>query len=167
MATPDLRRVVGGLMARDAVLSRLLLNYADRLLRERPGHEAGPGPCFIVPTWDVDRRSSVPPAGQLFTVEAHTWREDPSPHENLDIILQLVHTVLTGDHARGSITAHFDGTAGNLVVSRLGTVYKVGSWQISPETSSDPTPTQPRLVALRCRTASIADFLAPTAVSVN
>lgn len=159
MATLDLRRVVGGLMASDAVLNRLLLNYADRLLRERPGHAAGPGPCFIVPTWDVDRRSSVSPAGQLFTVEAHTWRADPSPHENLDIILQLLHTVLTGDHARGSISAHFDGTAGNLVVSRLGTVYKVGSWRISLATSPDQTPTQPRLVAPRCRTAITADFL--------
>jgi hypothetical protein len=173
----NLRRVVGGLMARDAVVARLLMNYADRLVRERPGHPAPPGPCFLVPMWDSDERPSPPPASQLFAVEAHTRRDDPCPHDSLDILLALLHSVLTDAVARWSITARFDGATENLTVSSLGTVYKVGTWQIAPAPPWDPgtpgagtsgaRPAQPRLLPWPDRPMTATGLAGVGAASMN
>jgi hypothetical protein len=128
----DLRRVVGGLIARNAVLSTLLMNYADRLRQGRSGHGTATAACFIVPDWSQDQLPSAPLRGRLFTVEAHTSRTDPRLHGNLDTILGLVDVVLTDDHASTSITARRVDAAADLRTTGSDTVVRVGSWDITP-----------------------------------
>jgi hypothetical protein len=122
----DLRRVVGGLLTRDPVLSALLLNYADRLER---GRSAPPDPRFIVPSWE-DRAPGTPHETRLLTVAAHTCRDDPRPHDHLGAVLALVHGVLTGEEARRSITARTAGASAELQVG-VDTVGKVATWEIT------------------------------------
>ncbi|MGY1639840.1 hypothetical protein ACI782_01745 [Geodermatophilus sp. SYSU D00703] len=140
----DLRRVVGGLLTRDAVLSALLLNYADRLER---GPSAATDPCFIVPSWD-DGVPGSPHETRVLTVTAHTCRDDPRPHDHLDAVLGLLDRVLTGEEARRSITTRSAGTSADLHVG-VDTVAKVATWEITL-TPSPQVPVRPesRLVAV-------------------
>lgn len=128
----DVRLVVGGLLTRNAVVSRLLWNYADRLERGRSGHFSAAATCFIVPDWSVDQLPSAPFESRLLTVHAHTSRIDPNPHETLDAILRLLHVVLTDDHAGSFVSARRLGTPADLVVSELDTVVRLGNWDIAP-----------------------------------
>jgi hypothetical protein len=139
----DLRRVVGGLLTRDAVLSTLLLNYADRLER---GPSAATDPRFIVPSWD-DGVPGAPHETRVLTVAAHTCREDPRPHDHLDAVLGLLDRVLTGEEARRSITARPATTSADLQVG-VDTVAKVATWEITLAPSQIPAPPEPRLLAV-------------------
>jgi hypothetical protein len=134
----DLRRVVGGLLTRDAVLSALLLNYADRL---EGGRSVVADPRFIVPSW-ADRAPDGPHETRVLTVTAHTCRDDPRPHDHLDAVLALLHGVLTGEEARRSITARSAGAPADLQVG-VDTVAKLGSWEITLAPSQAPAPPQP------------------------
>ena len=165
----DLRLVVGGLLARNPVLSTLLLNYADRL---RPGFSAPGGTttatCFIVPTWTVDHRPSAPLTSELLTVEAHTSREDPDGPRELDLVLALLHAVLTDDHASRSITARRLGAAADLVAGGSDTVGKVDVWEITPTASCDLGAGQLRLLPWPdCSATSTTGFLASGTASMN
>jgi hypothetical protein len=142
----DLRRVVGGLLTRDAVLSALLLNYADRLDRERSASGAATDPCFIVPSWD-DGVPGTPHETRVLTVAAHTCRDDPRPHDNLDAVLGLLDRVLTGEEARRSITVRSSGTSAELQVG-IDTVAKVATWEITLAPSRAPASPEPRPLAL-------------------
>ncbi|MGK5111701.1 MULTISPECIES: hypothetical protein [unclassified Geodermatophilus] len=130
----DLRLAVGGLLTRNAVLSTLLLNYADRIVQASPGPGAASAPCFIVPSWSADQCAR--PGCQLLTVEAHTCRTDPRRRENLDAVLWLLQEVLTGDEAVASITARLLGTSDDLVPGDRDTVVRVGTWEIAPASSA-------------------------------
>ncbi|MGY1621972.1 hypothetical protein ACI789_07250 [Geodermatophilus sp. SYSU D00965] len=137
----DLRRVVGGLLTRDSVLSALLLNYADRL---QGGRSATTDPCFIVPSWD-ERVPDAPHETRVLTVAAHTCRDDPRPHDHLDAVLALLHEVLTGEEARRSITTRPAGTCAELQVG-VDTVAKVATWEITLAPSQVPAAPEPRLL---------------------
>ncbi len=165
----DLRLVVGGLIARNPVLSTLLANYADRLDEDRFGCGAATSPSFIVPTWSVDRFSHVPAGSRLLTVEAHTSSTDPRRHENLDTILRVLHVVLTDDHADASIIARRLATPADLVASDLDTVVRVGMWDIAPVPSCGPEAAQRRLLPWPdCSTSVITSgALAPGTISMN
>jgi|tagenome__1003787_1003787.scaffolds.fasta_scaffold20783379_2 hypothetical protein len=165
----DLRLVVGGLIARNPVLSTLLANYAARLEEDRFGYGAATSPSFIVPTWSVDRFSHVPAGSRLLTVEAHTSSTDPRRHENLDTILRVVHMVLTDDHAGAAIIARRLATPADLVASDLGTVVRVGMWDIAPVPSAGAEAAQRRLLPWPdCSTSVITTgALAPRTVSMN
>jgi hypothetical protein len=140
----NVRLEVGGLLTRNAVLSTLLLSYAERLEQECSGCATATAPCFIVPMWTLDQRRSVPEASGLLTVEAHTSRNDPRSHENPDSILALLHSVLTDDQASGSITARRLPTSPDLVPGRRGTVCKVGTWEIALAPARAPRSARPR-----------------------
>jgi hypothetical protein len=163
----DVRLVVGGLLTRNAVLSKLLLNYADRLERGCSGHCTVSAPCFIVPNWS--RPPSAPFMSRLLTVQAHTSRTDPSRHDTLDEIMRVVHAVLTDDHAGSSITVRRLGTPADLVASDLGTVVRLGFWDIAPVPSSGREAGQRRLLPWPdCSKSIIATgALAPGTVSMN
>jgi hypothetical protein len=173
----NLRLVVGGFMARNTVLSTLLLNYADRLQHECAGYSRAPAPCFIVPTWNLDQRPSSPLASQLLTVEAHTSHDDPRCHENLDAILGLLHSVLTDEHASDSISIRRLGGSPGLMAGRLDTVCKVGIWEVAPAQSQDAGGEQPRLLLWPdcdavtrtgfCDAVTRTGFLAPGTLSMN
>jgi hypothetical protein len=128
----DVRLVVGGLLTRNAVLSRLLWNYADRLEEGFSRHCSLSAPCFIVPNWRVDQPPSAPFGSRLLTVQAHTSRTDPRRHETLDAILRLVHVVLTDDHAGSSVRALRVRTPVDLVAGELDTVVRLGIWNVAP-----------------------------------
>ncbi|MGK5112856.1 hypothetical protein [Geodermatophilus sp. CPCC 205506] len=141
----DLRLVVGGLIARNAVLSTLLANHDDRLEQRCSGHGTTTAPCFIVLTWSVDESPFAPSGSQLLRVEVHTSNTDPRRHQDLDTIVRLLHAVLTDDHARTSITARrLGGWADSR--SSLDTVVEVGVWEIAPARSSVRGTARPRLL---------------------
>jgi hypothetical protein len=169
MATMDLRLVVGGLLTRNGVLSTLLMNYADRLEQGRFGRDTATAPCFIVPTWSIDARPSAPLRSQWLTVEAHTSRNDPSRHHNLDTILRLLHGVLTDDHAGRLITARRLSTSAVLMTRGLDTDFRVGTWEITPVPSCDLESAQTRLLPWPDSTTSVitAGALASGTVSLN
>jgi hypothetical protein len=164
----DLRREVGGLLTRNAVLRTLLMNYADRLQQSCAGNGSATAPCFIVPTWDVDRRLSRRPRSRVLTVEAHTSCSDPTRDEDLDAILRLVHVVLTDDHAGTSITARRLATSAEVTTSGRDTVVRMGFWEIVPVPSCDLGGTRPRLLPWPdCSAVTIAGALAASGVSAN
>jgi hypothetical protein len=139
-----LRRVVGGLLTRDPVLSTLLLNYADRLARGRLG--PGADPRFVVPSW-TDPVPEKPDETRVLTIAAHTCRDDPSPHDHLDAVLGLLHGVLTGEEARRSITTRYRGTSADLQAG-VDTVAKVATWEITLTPSQAPVEGGPRTRAV-------------------
>lgn len=165
----DVRLVVGGLLTRNAVVSELLWNYADRL--ERGCSREGPvsAPRFIVPNWSVDQPPSAPSGSRLLTVHAHTSRTEPSRHETLDAILRLLHVVLTDDHAGSFVTARRLSAPADLVATDLDTVVRVGIWDIAPFPSHAPEVAQRRLLSWPdCSTSVIATgALAPGTLSMN
>jgi hypothetical protein len=128
--TVDLRRVVGGLIARDAVLNALLLNHADCLQQGALRHGLATAPCFIVPSWSGDHLQPAMSRSRMFRVEAHTSRTDPRLRENLDAILRRVHAVLTDERSRSCIAARCLNTAPEPWATGFGTVVKVGVWDI-------------------------------------
>lgn len=142
----DVRLVVGGLLARNAVARRLLWNYADRLERGWSWDCSVSAACFIVPNWSVDPPPSAPFSARLFTVQAHTSCIDPSPHETLDAILRLLHVVLTDDHAGSSVTARRLDAPADLVDGELDTVARLGIWDIAPVPARRPEAGQRRLL---------------------
>jgi hypothetical protein len=163
----DVRLVVGGLLTRNAVLSRLLLNYADRLERGL-GHCTVPAPCFIVPTWSADQPPSAPFGSRLLTVHAHMSRSDPGCHDTLDAIMLLLHVVLTDDHAGSSITARRLSTPADVAASDLDTVSRLGCWDIAPVPSWGPEADQRRLLPWPdCGAVLATGALTPGTVNVN
>jgi hypothetical protein len=142
----DLRFVVGGLIARNAVLSTLLANYADRPEQECSGQGTDTAPCSIVLTWTIDESPFAPFGSELLRVEAHTSSTDPRRHQDLATVVRLLHAVLTDDHARTSITVRRLATWDHSRSSGLDTVVDVGIWEISPARSSDQGTTRPRLL---------------------
>ncbi len=163
----DVRLVVGGLLTRNAVLSRLLLNYADRLERG-PGHSAVPAPCFIVPSWSADQPRSAPSGSRLLTVHAHTSRTDPGRHHTLDTVMRLLHVVLTDDHAGSSITARRLRTPADLVAGGLDTVSRSGCWAIAAVLSCGSEAAQRRLLPWPdCSAVLATGALAAGAVTMN
>jgi hypothetical protein len=150
MAMMDLHLVVGGLMARNPALSRLLLNYADLLDNRYAGQATTMASCFIVPAWTVDQSPSAPPSSELLVVEAHMHRDDPSRRRGLDATLHLLHSVLTDAEASGAIIIHCLGMSAEIMAGDLETVFKVAIWEIAPAPSPYPTVTQPRLAPWPC-----------------
>jgi hypothetical protein len=165
----DHRLVVGGLIARNAVLSTLLLNYADRLEKGSLGHGAATAPSFIVPIWSVGRFPYAPIGNRLLTVEAHTSSTDPRCQENLDTILRLLHVVLTDDHASSSITARRLSTTAGLRSSGPDTVVKAGTWDVALVPSRSLRAAPRRLLPWPdCSTSVIATGpLTPRAIRLN
>lgn len=165
----DVRLAVGGLLARNAVVSRLLWNYADRLEWGWSGDCSVSAPCFIVPNWSVDHPPSAPFGSRLLTVHAHTSRTDPSRHETLDAILQLLHVVLTDDHAGSSVSARRLRTPADLVAGEFDTVVRLGIWDIAPVPPRRLEAGQRRLLPWPdCRTSVVATGApAPGPISMN
>jgi hypothetical protein len=145
----NLHLVVNGLIARDSLLRRLLLNYADRFPR---GIFGGPttAPGFIVPTWTANPRPSAPPGSELLVVEAHVFRGDPCCYLNLEATLQLLHAVLVDADASRPITIRCLGTSADVMESGLDTLFKVATWEIAPPPAQYPTVAQPRLLPWPC-----------------
>jgi hypothetical protein len=145
----DLHLVVNGLIARESVLRRLLLNCADRF----PDGIFGPAraaPGFIIPTWTASPRPSAPPGSELLMVEAHVFRVDPNCYLNLEATLQLLHDVLVDAGASRSITTRCLGTSADVMASALGTLFKVATWEIAPMPSPAPTVAQHQLLPWPC-----------------
>ena len=165
----DVRLAVGGLLTRNAVLSTLLVNYADRLEQGRSGRGAPLAPCFIVPTWWRVGEDPTAPAGpDLLTVAAHASRNDPHHAENLDSILRLLQVVLTDDHARASIIARRLGMFDEHASTDRDTVTRVGIWTIAPVPSRAPAATEARLLPWPdCGAVLGAAVLAPGTAGLN
>jgi hypothetical protein len=95
-------------------------------------HGTETAPCFIVPTWRVERRRSPRTAGQVLVVEAHTARTDPRCQENLDAILRHLHEVLTDESARTSISARRLDASAEPLAGLQGTAVAVACWDVAP-----------------------------------
>jgi hypothetical protein len=168
-ATMDVRLAVGGLLTRNAVLSTLLVNYADRLEEGWPGRGASTASCFIVPAWwSVGQRPTATTAPHLLSVTAHASLSDPDHAVNLDSILRLLQGVLTDDHARASITARRLVTSDDQASGDPDTATRVGIWEITPVLSRAAGGTQGRLLPWPdCRAVLDARGLAPATAGLN
>lgn len=161
----DVRLVVGGLLTRNAVLSKLLLNYVDRL---EFGNSTATPPRFIVPDWTAEQPPSAPFGHRVLTVQAHTSRADPRHGDTLDAIMELVHVVLTDDHARTAITARRLSAPTDHVTGDVGTVAKLGSWDVAPVPSRSPAVRRRLLPWPDCSTSTLTTGAPePGTVSMN
>ncbi len=84
----DLRFALFERIARDSVLSRLLVNYADRL--DDPAFPLGPtdDTCYLTMEWTTGDRTNTSSEGESLTVRAHIPRHRSEERSYLDVVLQ-------------------------------------------------------------------------------
>ena len=129
----NLRFTVFNLLFRDAILRRLLLNYADRV---GPGKFWGNTPdtsCFLTLKWTGDDRLS--PAGdgsQILTVRAHMPNHRWNEHAYLDSVLRRVQPALNASGRSESVRADLLRTS--CVVTKIGsdTIFMASTLNIIP-----------------------------------
>ena len=97
----DLRFALFERIARDSVLRRLLVNYADRL--DDPAVLPGPtdDTCYLTMQWTTDDRTSTCPEGESLTVRAHLPRHRSEERSYLDVVLHRLDAALAVDDADG------------------------------------------------------------------
>ncbi len=132
----DLRFVAFNLIARDATLRTLLVNYAQRL--DADGAAEGPtASCFVALTWTVDEHSAAPAGSELLTLQVHAAQDDSCSLAQLDQVLQRLRAALTTVGPNPCITARCLTTSGAVPDSRFGTVVRTSTWRIAP-VSTEP-----------------------------
>jgi hypothetical protein len=99
----DLRFAVFERIARDDMLRRLLVNYADRLDACAAGGPAD-GTCYITLQWADNDQSGMLTGRLLLTARAHMPRCRSWEHEYLDLVLDRLEAALAADEAEGAIT---------------------------------------------------------------
>jgi hypothetical protein len=99
----DLRFLAFELIARDDVLKRLLVNYADRL----DGVCAGEGTresCYLALQWADCGRSATASGPQSLTARVHLPRDRADEQSYLDIVLRRLDAALVTGAASGVLT---------------------------------------------------------------
>ena len=111
----DLRFALFERIARDSVLSRLLVNYADRL--DDRGVLPGPArdTCYLTMEWTTGDRTSTCSEGESLIVRAHVPRHRSEERSYLDVVLQRLDAAVAVDDADGSITVRRRVTSPDVV----------------------------------------------------
>jgi hypothetical protein len=99
----DLRFAIFERIARDDVLRRLLVSYADRLDACAAGGPAD-DTCYLTLQWADNDQSGMLPDCLLLTARAHMPRCRSCEHEYLDFVLDRLEAALAVDEAEGAIT---------------------------------------------------------------
>jgi hypothetical protein len=127
----DLRFAVFTRIARDDVLKRLLVNYADRLddLAVRDGTASDT--CYLTLEWSADDRTTAPPEAESVTFRAHVPRHDREGASCLDVVMCRLEAALAADGADGSISI-LRRRSPEVVESGADTIFKTRTYDISP-----------------------------------
>jgi hypothetical protein len=105
----DLRFALFERIARDSMLRRLLVNYADRL-DDRGVLPGRAGDTFyLTMQWTTDDRTSTCPEGESLIVRAHVPRHRSEERSYLDVVLRRLDAALVLDDADGSLTVRRRG----------------------------------------------------------
>ena len=127
----DLRFALFERIARDSVLSRLLVNYADRL----DDRALLPGPagdtCYLTMQWTTDDRTSTCSEGESLTVRAHMPRHRSEERSYLDVVLRRLDAALAVDDADGSITVRRRVTSPDVVQTGADTIFKTRIYDVA------------------------------------
>lgn len=124
----DLRFAVFELIARDAALRALLVNYADRV-EEEPAPDV-PRTGFLALCWTEG--ASVPAGCELLTARVHLPRAHSRERLYLDFVLARLRASLTGEAARRSIRVRRIDTTPRIVEFDADTIFKTSRFEIAP-----------------------------------
>jgi hypothetical protein len=127
----DLRFALFERIARDSVLSRLLVNYADRL--DDRGVLPGPArdTCYLTMEWTTGDRTSTCSEGESLIVRAHVPRHRSEERSYLDVVLQRLDAAVAVDDADGSITVRRRVTSPDVVQTGADTIFRTRIYDVA------------------------------------
>jgi len=137
----DLRFAVFTRIARDDVLKRLLVNYADRLDDLAVGDGTEGDTCYLTLEWAADGRTTTPPETESVTFRAHVPRHRHDAYSCLDVVMYRLDAALAADGADSSINI-FPRRSREVVESGADTVFKTRTYDVSsvPQPGGPPYP---------------------------
>ena len=127
----DLRFALFERIARDSVLSRLLVNYADRL--DDSAFPLGPtdDTCYLTMEWTTGDRTNTSSEGESLTVRAHIPRHRSEERSYLDVVLQRLDAAVAVDDADGSITVRRRVTSPDVVQTGADTIFRTRIYDVA------------------------------------
>jgi hypothetical protein len=144
----DLRFALFERIARDSLLSRLLVNYADRL--DDSAILLGPtdDTCYLTMEWTTGDRTNMSSEGESLTVRAHIPRHRCEERSYLDVVLQRLDAAVAVDDADGSITARRRVTSPDVVQTGADTIFRTRIYDTAavPGRRSLPFPVDHRAI---------------------
>ncbi len=127
----DLRFALFERIARDSVLSRLLVNYANRL--DDSALTLGPtdDTCYLTMEWTTGDRTNTTSEGESLTVRAHLPRHRSEEPSCLDVVLQRLDAAVAVDDADGSITVRRRVTSPDVVQTGADTIFRTRIYDVA------------------------------------
>jgi hypothetical protein len=127
----DLRFALFERIARDSVLSRLLVNYADRL--DDSAFPLGPtdDTCYLTMEWTTGDRTNTSSEGESLTVRAHIPRHRSEERPYLDVVLQRLDAAVAVDDADESITVRRRVTSPDVVQTGADTIFRTRIYDVA------------------------------------
>ena len=126
----DLRFAAFEFIARDDVLRKLLVNYADRL----DGLDCcggAPQPCYLALQW-ADRDGSAAPAGpQSLTARVHLPRDRADEQSYLDVVLRRLDAALTVGAESGVLTVRRVSPCRPAAEHGADTIFKTMTFEVA------------------------------------
>ena len=141
----DLRFALFERIARDSVLRRLLVNYADRLDDRAPVGDT----CYLTVQWTTDDPTGACPEGESLIVRAHVPRHRPEERASIDVVLHRLDAALLADDPDGSITVRRRATSPDTVETGADTIFKTRIYDVAVVPGRrvrrlPPIPSEPR-----------------------
>jgi hypothetical protein len=127
----DLRFALFERIARDSVLRRLLVNYADRLDDRVFLPEPAGDTCYLTMQWTSDHRTTTCSEGDSLTVRAHLPRHRSEERSYLDVVLSRLDAALAADAADGSIIVRRRMTVPDVVQTGADTIFQTRIYDVA------------------------------------
>jgi hypothetical protein len=127
----DLRFAVFTRIARDDVLKRLLVNYADRLDDLAVGDSTASDTCYLTLEWAGDDWTNSLSEAESVTFRAHVPRHRRDTYSCLDVVMCRLEAALAADEAENSISI-VRRRSREVVESGADTIFKTRTYDISP-----------------------------------
>jgi hypothetical protein len=137
----DLRFAVFTRIARDDVLKRLLVNYADRLDDLAVGDGTASDTCYLTLEWAGDDRTTMPPEAESVTFRAHLPRHRRDDSSCLDVVMCRLEAALAADEPESSVSIVRRRSC-EVTESGADTVFRTSTYDISlmPRPGRPPYP---------------------------
>jgi hypothetical protein len=128
----DLRFAVFERIARDDLLRRLLVNYADRLDDLAVLDGAANDTCYLTLEWATDDRTCASAEAETVTARAHLprCRSDEQPY--LELVLRRLEAALAVDETDGTITVRRRQPSAEVVESGADTIFRTRTYDVAP-----------------------------------
>jgi hypothetical protein len=126
----DLRFAVFERIARDDVLRRLLVNYADRLEDLVVGAGTASDTCYLTLEWTADDRTAAPSEAESMTARAHLPRHRREQQGYLDFVLRRLDAALAAGSADGSLRARSRQTSPDGVETGADAIFKTRTYDV-------------------------------------